>query len=127
MPNKKPVKKTTQRMTLAAAKKKATTASKATRSIYDGLIGAGTSAGKKLGPVSPTTYSRQLTSKEAKKVAAARLNKLAKVIAKPKNKNLNMKTSDLAYNVGLAKGWSKNSNSKAGSPNTKLMKSGRKG
>jgi uncharacterized protein YqeY len=123
MPNKKPVKKTTQRMTKAAVKKKAVSADKATRSLYDGIINAGTREGKRLPARVSTANSRQLTSKEAKKAAAQDLNKFGKMLDKPKNKNLNYATVNAAKNVGIVKGWSMNPNSKGGGANTKFRKS----
>jgi hypothetical protein len=121
MPN-KPVKKTNQRMTNEAAKKKAATASKATTSLYDKII----TKAKKEGRVAPagvsTRNSRQMTSKEAKASAPKQMKRLTNALDKPKNKNLNFRTVAMANNAGRVLGWAKNPNSKAGRANTKYKK-----
>lgn len=119
MPN-KPVKKTNSRMTPAQVKKKYVSADKATRSVYDKIINTGEKEGKKLPARVSTQNSRQLTSKEARKTAKQRMDKLGKMLDKPKNKNLNNKTAQMAKETGIAKGWSKNPNSNPKGANTRF-------
>ena len=119
MPN-KPVKKTNSRMTPAQVKKKYVSADKSTRSAYDKIINIGEKEGKKL-PARPSTQnSRQLTSKEARKTAKQRMDKLSNMLGKPKNKSLNTKTTQVARDAGIVKGWSKNRNSNPKGANTRF-------